>query len=921
MDLFSLSAKITLDKSEYDQGLDEAEDKAKGKGSKIGQAIGAIGKAGAAGFVAASAAIGKLTADAVSAYADYEQLKGGVETLFGTGGQSLEEYAASVGKSVEDASAEYDNLMKAQDYVMNRSAAAWDTAGLSANEYMETVTSFSASLIQSLGGDTQRAAEVADKAIIDMSDNANKMGTDMELIQNAYNGFAKGNFMMLDNLKLGYGGTKTEMERLLDDAEKIQEAHGEMAEYSIDSYADMIEAIHVVQNEMGITGTTAKEGASTVSGSANRMKSAWKNVVTSFAIGGTSLSETIWDFVSSVKDFAGNLIPVIGNALKGIGQFLMEAVPEILQTIPGMITALLPQFLSAVMSLLRSIGQVVPAAITGIIDMIKDLFSSLGDDMDGASMFTNMFDKLKTTGETALASLRDIFFNGFTQIANLITSIDWFGVGDQIVSFLCETITTLPDLIDSIFSDVTSGITSIDWSGIGSSILTWITSALGSIVEWATGKFEEVKTAIGSVDWEQLSSDIYSKITGAMEAVVEWATQLFQSAADAINGIDWAGVGHTIWDLIKSGLEIIVTWFTNRFETAKSFVNNIDWEGLGTNIMNLIIAAFSALATTFYTVFTDAKATVSNLDWAGLGTAIWEAIKAAFNAVTEFLSGAFTSAKNAVSALDWGGLGTAIWNKIKAPIDLVKNWFSNKFTAAKTAIVNIDWAGMGTSVADKAKSTLKGISTWFGNVWKDGRKKVTDIDWAGLGTTILDSIKSAFSSLGSWATEKFNEIVTAVGDIDWLGVGTSILNGIVNGLSGLGTAIANAITSVHIPTPHFSSGAGVKVGPVTLPTFSVSWYKKAYDMARMFTDPTVVATPSGFKGFGDGAGGEIVMSDRKLEEIAGSSGIIAAIGMLNRTVEDMNDSLTEKMAVALEQLGFNIDGREFARLVRSVRTA
>ena len=222
-------------------------EKAGGKFEGFKNVASASLKVVAAGIAAAAAGAVALTKSAISAYADYEQLTGGVETLFGTGGKSLEEYAASVGKTVDEARGEYTKLEQAQKEVLNNADNAYKTAGMSANEYMETVTSFSASLISSLDGDTAKAAKVADMAITDMSDNANKMGTDIESIQNAYQGFAKQNYTMLDNLKLGYGGTKEEMERLLEDAEKISGI-----EYDISSLDDVYNAIHVVQEEMGM---------------------------------------------------------------------------------------------------------------------------------------------------------------------------------------------------------------------------------------------------------------------------------------------------------------------------------------------------------------------------------------------------------------------------------------------------------------------------------------------------------------------------------------------------------------------------------------------------------------------------------------------------------------------------------------------
>jgi hypothetical protein len=316
-----------------------------------------------------------LSTAAISGFADYEQLVGGVETLFGTQGQSMSEYAVSVGKSVLEINKEYNRLNAAQELVMRNSGEAFKTAGLSANEYMETVTSFSAALISSLDGDTLKAAEKADQAIVDLSDNANKMGSSMESIQNAYQGFAKQNYTMLDNLKLGYGGTKEEMQRLLDDAEAISGI-----EYDISSYADVVDAIHVIQTEMGITGTTAKEASTTITGSVSAMKASWKNLLVGVADGSQNLETLIDDFVGSVETVAENILPVAEQALLGIGDLVEELFPVIVDRIPEIINNVLPQLLQSGMNmittLLNGIQENLPEIVAGAILIIQQLVTT-----------------------------------------------------------------------------------------------------------------------------------------------------------------------------------------------------------------------------------------------------------------------------------------------------------------------------------------------------------------------------------------------------------------------------------------------------------------------------------------------------------------------------------------------------------------
>ena len=264
--------------------------------------------------VAITGALTTLTVASVKSYAEYEQLVGGVETLFKESANDIKKYAQN----------------------------AFKTAGLSANEYMETVTSFSASLIQSLGGDTKKATKYADMAITDMSDNANKMGTSISNIQSAYQGFAKQNYTMLDNLKLGYGGTKTEMERLIRDANKVKEANGEMANLSIERFSDMVEAIHIIQTEMGITGTTAKEADSTILGSVNSMKASWKNLLVAVSDDNADMSEAVNNFVDSAITAGKNIVPRIRVAIDGIKKLFNSLVRDVFPKIKREIPELKP---------------------------------------------------------------------------------------------------------------------------------------------------------------------------------------------------------------------------------------------------------------------------------------------------------------------------------------------------------------------------------------------------------------------------------------------------------------------------------------------------------------------------------------------------------------------------------------------------
>ena len=319
---------FTADTADLDKKLrsvDEGVDKTSSKSSQFANKMAGVFKAA---FATASIAVAGLATAAVKSYADYEQLTGGIETLFKGSADQMFKYADQ----------------------------AYKTAGMSANQYMETATSFSASLIQGLGGDTEKAAKYANMAITDMSDNANKMGTSMESIQFAYQGFAKQNYTMLDNLKLGYGGTKEEMQRLLKDAEKMPEAMGK--KFNLNNYADVVQAINVVQQHMGIAGTTAKEASSTISGSFNSVKASWSNLLTALVVEGEA--STLRDMMPT---FAKNIMPVAKMALEGIVSLVTQLAPIIIAELPGLLQAILPPLIAVTIELIVQLIAMLPSLL------------------------------------------------------------------------------------------------------------------------------------------------------------------------------------------------------------------------------------------------------------------------------------------------------------------------------------------------------------------------------------------------------------------------------------------------------------------------------------------------------------------------------------------------------------------------------
>lgn len=467
---------------------------------------------------------------ALDSYADYEQLIGGVQTLFGVGEVSVEEYAASVGKSVKDVQKKYDQMCEAQESVLNYADKAYETAGLSANEYMETVTSFSASLIQSLKGNTLKAADYANRAIIDMSDNANKMGTDMALIQSAYQGFAKQNYTMLDNLKLGYGGTKTEMERLVKDASKMKDVQKELG-VSVDSsslsFGNIVNAISVMQSKMGISGTTAKEASSTIQGSVNSLKAVWQNMLTTISNENDSfMQQQIENLVSSIETVAENIMPRVQIIIDGIVDLviglsgklvenmpqIMEAGMQILQKLLDGITSMLPQITPVIFQiidnivqfltqnlptiltlgtqilfeLMRGIAESLPDLVPQIVDVIIKIMEVFNDNFStflelGVKVILGLIEGLIKSIPTIISNLPTII----EAIINFFTLSKFLTLGKTIISGLIKGLgQTVPNLlkeIPKIVGKIIKGFANGGWKTVGQDIIKGIVNGFTSM--------------------------------------------------------------------------------------------------------------------------------------------------------------------------------------------------------------------------------------------------------------------------------------------------------------------------------------------------------------------------------------------------------------------------------------------------------
>lgn len=549
MNLLDLAVKITCD------------DQASGEVDKIGDGIknklGAAAKAG----VAAAAAVGTATIaigkTALDAYANYEQLVGGIDTLFKSSSAKMQQYAAN----------------------------AYQTAGVSANRYMEISTSFAAALISSLGGNTEAAADMANTAITDMSDNANKMGTSLETVQEAYMSLSRGNYEMLDSLKLGYGGTKSELERLLSDAEKFSAAQGKVRDFSVDSYSDIVEAIHIVQDEMGITGTTAEEAATTIDGSVNMAKAAWDNWLAGLGNEDADMEGLTSQLVESVAVAGENIISRVGQIMVSIGQTVAAYAPGVGLYLRNALINVLPEAVQgpmreAFLGIDEVIGRLAgvfednlgPAA--GAADSVFSAISS------GVTTFSNAVNDLVLPAIDQLSPAFESFFGAIQAaqpllefIANIIgvalaaaisTAIKLFSGIVEIVAFVIAGFEQLYEDISGFVTGVVQFFT-VDLPNAINSLVQWfaqlpgniagfLSTVIANVAGWVAHMASNAVNAgalfVSSIAGflSALPGNIASWLSGAISTVVGWVTQFASNATSAASQFG---------SKLRSGLEAI----------------------------------------------------------------------------------------------------------------------------------------------------------------------------------------------------------------------------------------------------------------------------------------------------------------------------------------------------------------------------
>ena len=737
LELFRIFGTLALNGAPQTQNdIDKTSEKAGKFSENLKKGIKTVAKWGAAIGAAAATGVTAMTKAAIDSYADYEQLVGGVETLF----------------------------KNSANTVIANASKAYTTAGMSANEYMETVTGFSASLLQSLGNDTVAAAQKADMAITDMSDNANKMGTSMESIQNAYSGFAKQNYTMLDNLKLGYGGTKEEMERLLADAQAISGI-----EYDISSYADVVDAIHVIQTEMGITGTTAKEASTTISGSLTSMKSAWQNLLTGIADGKQDMGVLVTQFFDSVVTVADNLVPRISQALETLPQLITVLVPRLISKVSGLFETLLPVVVNGATSLLNSVVKVLPQLVTTITNALPGLISGI------EQVFYSIVDALPQLMTVICEALPKLIPQLVTAITNMVVYL-----AKNISAIIQPLIDNLPDIIISIVDALMDN--------------------LPTLIEGVVALVIGIVRAI-----PQIIVSLIKALPTIIKSIVKGLWKAFPQLLEGIISIV-GEIGTAIWDILSGFFTTLGGWFSNLWESIKNiFAPVIEWFGnLFSTIWESIVTVFSTVGTW---VYDNIIAPV-----ASFFTELWNKIVSAYHTVID----PWIEIVKRISKIIYDNVIVPIknffvklWKDIVGVFSVAANWFTTNIANPIKNIFAGIWDNLknGASTAwNSIKNVFGHVSDWFKNVFSKAWQAVKNVFSTGgkVFAGIKDGIVSAFKTVVNAIIKGINKVIT----VPFKGINTALKK--IKGIEIVGVKPFDWLDTIDTPQiPELATGTVV----------------------------------------------------------------------------------------------------------------
>lgn len=846
MNLLDLAVKISVD----DKATGKVSGVASNIKSKLSEAAAGASKmaasatkATAAAAAAAAAAIAAATAamvkSSIDAYATYEQQVGGIAKLYGNAGQSLEDYAAAQGASVDAVQAKWEANEAAQATVMANARKAWRTTGQSANDYMETATQFSASLITSLGGDTQKAADMTDVAMRAMSDNVNTFGSDFESVSDAFKGFSKQNYTMLDNLKLGYGGTKEEMERLIKDANEYRASIGESSDLTIDSFADIVQAVESIQEKMQIAGTTGLEAMSTIEGSTGAAKAAWANFATAVSSGDTDLRESFGYVNEGMLAVASNVVPAFTRVLDNVGYLFSTGFPVTLANIQYLIETYGPQIGESFGNLFSGVGTFIQESGPGIANYVGSMLGSAittavpaaAEAIPGA---------LETLGNLASSFLEGLLPDSLgTPIAHVITVLTedigkaWGSAADvaeESAGPAVDILTVAFQALDAVVTPLGDAIATL--AGIISDILV---SAIKGLTGMADDDIPDLGTAF---------TTFRDNATQAVDDIAEKAAPFVSALCTGLENVG------TAFDNLKTAVQPVIDTVTDFFDGVVSGAQAKFESDLQPALENLA-GAWEKLQEACAPIADTLGGIIGKL--AGdAGDSVAGAMQSASdNAGTagETFGGSFVEglagALNTIAAIIEGVAG--IITTIQSFVDKVGQVPEDIAGAIE------EWKGKFEDLKTHVSTKFEEIKTKIGEFVQDLPDKARE---AGQG--FLDGLKGKFEEAVEWVKGVPQMIKDAIANApaSLFEAGQGLMQGFWDGLQSIGASVTE-----------WASGVADQIAAVKGPL----WYD------RIVLIPNGKAIMEGFQaGLSSGLGGVLSEVSTYADEIAGAASVKVA---------------------------------------------
>lgn len=673
-DFMKLKASLSLDSDQYEKGLSRSEKLAKGFGKAFKVSAVAIG--------AAASAVGVLVKKSIDAYGEYEQLAGGIKKL-------------------------YD---EAADDMMAYASKAYKTAGMSANQYMQNVTGFSAALLNSVKGDSKEAAKIADMAMKDISDNANTFGKyTAEELAGVYQALAKGQYMTLDNLNLGFGGTKAGMQQLIDKANELAKAQGMAGDLQIDSYADIVQAIHLVQENLNITGTTEKEAAQTIQGSINMTKAAWENLVAGFADPDANIAELTKNVITSAGKAASNIVPAIMRAASGIGEAFTVILPQALSNIPNAVKNIGVPLIQTGAQMVLSIGQGITNALPELINIVTGLIDGLVTSMDGA------LPGLIEVGLTWLEGFSGSIREGAGKLVDAGMKL-LLSLAQGIATAMPTIVAKAPLIISNIAGVINDNIPKL--IATGAKIILALGKGVIEAIPALIANFPQILKAIWDVlmafNWMALGKQIIGGIASGLSAAGSTISGALKragsSAIKSLKGINWAGAGKSIVGFISKAAQAAVGMLkaalTALGRAGVRAFKSIDWKSLGINLVKGIIRGVTGMV-------------------GALGRAVANLVKSAFN------RGKNAADVHSPSKLFMKGLGIPIGQGVALGVTktspLVESAVNDMIDGALPKTVSLPAAGTAGNTAMTGSGSSGGGDIFNFNMAYDASNNANDL--------------------------------------------------------------------------------------------------------------------------------------------------------------------------------------------------